>query len=111
MNDTSSDKVRNLESRVTEAGEAVGERVRSATAVAAAATGQVQKKFRMQPRLPQRQADRQRKCWAMRTRQHSKLGRKQAEWRRTPSMRVVARPDRFRGRSTKTRCSRFWSAT
>ena len=43
MNDTSSDKVRNLESRVTEAGEAVGERVRSATAVAAAATGQVQK--------------------------------------------------------------------
>jgi ElaB/YqjD/DUF883 family membrane-anchored ribosome-binding protein len=43
MNDTSSDKVRNLESRVTEAGEAVGERVRGATAVAAAATGQVQK--------------------------------------------------------------------
>jgi hypothetical protein len=43
MNDTSSDKVRNLESRVTEAGEAVGERVRNATAVAAAATGQAER--------------------------------------------------------------------
>jgi ElaB/YqjD/DUF883 family membrane-anchored ribosome-binding protein len=43
MNDTSSDKVRNLESRVTVAGEAVGERVRNATAVAAAATGQAER--------------------------------------------------------------------
>ena len=43
MNDTSSETVRNLERRVTEAGEAVGERVQSATAVAAAAAGQAQK--------------------------------------------------------------------
>jgi hypothetical protein len=43
MNDTSSETMRNLELRVTEAGEAVGERVQSATAVAAAAAGQVQK--------------------------------------------------------------------
>ena len=43
MNDTSSEAVRNLELRVTEAGEAVGERVQSATAVVAAAAGQAQK--------------------------------------------------------------------
>jgi hypothetical protein len=43
MHDTSSHNVRNLESRVTEAGEAVGERVRNATAVAAAATGQAER--------------------------------------------------------------------
>ena len=43
MNDTSSDNVRNLESRVTEAGEAIGERVQSATAATAAAAGQAQK--------------------------------------------------------------------
>ena len=43
MNDTSSDNVRNLEARVTEAGEAIGERVQSATAATAAAAGQAQK--------------------------------------------------------------------
>ena len=43
MNDTTSETVRNLELRVTEAGEAVGARVRSATAVAAAAAGQAEK--------------------------------------------------------------------
>jgi ElaB/YqjD/DUF883 family membrane-anchored ribosome-binding protein len=43
MNDTSSNNVRNLESRVTEAGEAIGERVQSATAATAAAAGQAQK--------------------------------------------------------------------
>src|ERR1700730_16861507 len=43
MNDTSSDNVRNLESRVTEAGEAIGERVQSATVATAAAAGQAQK--------------------------------------------------------------------
>jgi ElaB/YqjD/DUF883 family membrane-anchored ribosome-binding protein len=43
MNDPSSDNVRNLEERVTEAGEAIGERVQSATAATAAAAGQVQK--------------------------------------------------------------------
>jgi hypothetical protein len=43
MNDTSSDDVRNLEERVTEAGEALGERMQSATAATAAAVGQVQK--------------------------------------------------------------------
>jgi hypothetical protein len=39
MSDRSSDNVRNLETRVTEAGEAIGERVRSATAATAAAAG------------------------------------------------------------------------
>ena len=43
MNDTSSDNVRNLDSRVTDAGEAIGERVQSATAATAAAVGQAQK--------------------------------------------------------------------
>ena len=43
MNDTSSDNLKNLESRVTEAGEAIGERVQSATAATAAAAGQAQK--------------------------------------------------------------------
>jgi ElaB/YqjD/DUF883 family membrane-anchored ribosome-binding protein len=43
MNDTSSDNGRNLEARVTEAGEALGERVQSATAATAAAAGQAQK--------------------------------------------------------------------
>jgi hypothetical protein len=43
MNDTSSDNARNLESRVTEAGEAIGERVQSAAAATAAAAGQAQK--------------------------------------------------------------------
>ena len=43
MSDTSSDKGRNLEARVTEAGEALGERVQSATAATAAAAGQAQK--------------------------------------------------------------------
>jgi len=42
MNDTSSDSARNLESRVTAAGEAIGDRVQSATAAAAAA-GQAQR--------------------------------------------------------------------
>ena len=43
MNDTSSDNARNLRARVTEAGEAVGERLQSATAATAAAAGQAQK--------------------------------------------------------------------
>lgn len=43
MNDTSSDNGRNLKARVTEAGEALGERVQSATAATAAAAGQAQK--------------------------------------------------------------------
>jgi hypothetical protein len=43
MDDTPSENVRNLGSRVTEAGKAIGERVQSATAATAAAAGQVQK--------------------------------------------------------------------
>ena len=43
MNDTSSDSARNLESRVTAAGEAIGDRVQSATAAAAAAAGLAQR--------------------------------------------------------------------
>jgi hypothetical protein len=43
MNDTSSDNGRNLEDRLTEAGEALGERVQSAAAATAAAAGQAQK--------------------------------------------------------------------
>ena len=43
MKETSSDNVSNLEARVTEAGEALGERVKSATAAAAAAAGHAQK--------------------------------------------------------------------
>src|ERR1700751_4653135 len=43
MDDTSSDNARNLEASVTEAGEARGERVQSATASTAAAAGQAQK--------------------------------------------------------------------
>jgi len=43
MSDKSSDNVRNLGAWVTEAGEAIGERVQSATAATAAAAGQAQK--------------------------------------------------------------------
>jgi ElaB/YqjD/DUF883 family membrane-anchored ribosome-binding protein len=43
MNDTSSDNVRNLGARVTDAGEGIGERVQSATATTAAAAGQAKK--------------------------------------------------------------------
>jgi ElaB/YqjD/DUF883 family membrane-anchored ribosome-binding protein len=43
MNDTSSDNARNLEARVTKAGEALGDRVQSATAATAAAAGQAKK--------------------------------------------------------------------
>jgi hypothetical protein len=43
MNDTSSNNGKNLGARVTEAGEALGERVQSATAATAAAAGQAQK--------------------------------------------------------------------
>jgi hypothetical protein len=42
MKETSSDNVRNLEARVTEAGETLGERVKSATAATAAAAGHAQ---------------------------------------------------------------------
>jgi hypothetical protein len=43
MNDTSSENARNLEARVTKAGEAIGDRVQSATAATAAAAGQAQR--------------------------------------------------------------------
>jgi ElaB/YqjD/DUF883 family membrane-anchored ribosome-binding protein len=43
MTEKSSDNVRNLQARVTEAGEALGERVQSATAATATAAGQAQK--------------------------------------------------------------------
>jgi ElaB/YqjD/DUF883 family membrane-anchored ribosome-binding protein len=43
MSNTSSDNVRNLETRVTEVGEALGDRVQSATAATAAAAGQAKK--------------------------------------------------------------------
>ena len=43
MNDSSSDNVRNLEARVTKAGEAIGQRVQSATAATAAVAGHAQK--------------------------------------------------------------------
>jgi hypothetical protein len=43
MKETSPDNVSNLEARVTEAGEALGERVKSASAAAAAAAGHAQK--------------------------------------------------------------------
>jgi hypothetical protein len=44
MSDASSDNARNLAERVTEAGEAIGERVQSATVATAAAAGQAQKR-------------------------------------------------------------------
>src|ERR1700737_2953867 len=43
MRDTSSNDPRSMEARVTEAGEAIGEHVKSATASTAAAAGQAQK--------------------------------------------------------------------
>jgi ElaB/YqjD/DUF883 family membrane-anchored ribosome-binding protein len=43
VNDTSSDNARNLEGRVTKAGEALGDQVQSATAATAAAAGQAKK--------------------------------------------------------------------
>jgi hypothetical protein len=42
-NDTASDNVRNLEERMTESGEAIGDRVQSATPAIAAAAGQAQR--------------------------------------------------------------------
>jgi hypothetical protein len=47
MSNTSSDNVRNLETRVTEVGEALGDRVQSATAATAAAAVRLKKLFRM----------------------------------------------------------------
>ena len=52
MSNTSSDNVRNLETRVTEVGEALGDRVQSATAATAAAAVRLKKSFRMLLRLP-----------------------------------------------------------
>jgi|HubBroStandDraft_3_1064219.scaffolds.fasta_scaffold828185_1 hypothetical protein len=52
MSNTSSDNVRNLETRVTEVGEALGDRVQSATAATAAAAVRLKKLFRMLLRLP-----------------------------------------------------------
>jgi ElaB/YqjD/DUF883 family membrane-anchored ribosome-binding protein len=43
MDDTPSDNARNLEARVTKAGEAIGQRVQSATAATAAVVGHAQK--------------------------------------------------------------------
>jgi hypothetical protein len=43
MDDTPSDNVRNLEARVTKAGEAIGQRVQSAAAATAAVAGHAQK--------------------------------------------------------------------
>ena len=43
MKDTSSDDAKSMAARVTEAGEAIGERVQSATAATAAAAGHAQK--------------------------------------------------------------------
>jgi hypothetical protein len=43
MSDTSSNDARSMEARVTQAGEAIGEHVKSATAATAAAAGQAQK--------------------------------------------------------------------
>ena len=43
MNDTSSNDAKSIAARVTEAGEAIGERVKSATAATAAAAGHAQK--------------------------------------------------------------------
>ena len=43
MNDAPSDEAKSMEARATKAGEAIGERVRSATAAAAAAAGQAEK--------------------------------------------------------------------
>ena len=43
VNDTSSDNARNLEGRVTKAGEALGDQVQSAKAATAAAAGQAKK--------------------------------------------------------------------
>jgi hypothetical protein len=43
MKETSSDNVRNLEARVTEAGEALGERAQAATAATATLAGRAQK--------------------------------------------------------------------
>ena len=79
MKDTSSNDEKSIAARVTEAGEAIGERVQSATAATAAVT--------------------RKKCLATRVKQPSRLGRKQAKWRRTSLMRVGARPNPFRGRS------------
>ena len=43
MNDSSSDDARSMEARVTKVGEAIGERVQSATAATAAAAGRAKK--------------------------------------------------------------------
>ena len=52
VNEKSSDNVRNLETRVTEVGEALGDRVQSATAATPAAAVRLKKLFRMLLRLP-----------------------------------------------------------
>jgi hypothetical protein len=64
MSDTSSNDPTSMEARVTQAGEAIGEHVKSATAATAAAAGHAQKVIEMLPRLPWQRPVRQEKCWA-----------------------------------------------
>ena len=63
--------------------------------------GSIQWSTRM-PCCPLHGFARQKKYWAMPVKRYSKPGRKRAQWRRTSWMRVVARPDLFRSRLTRT---------
>ena len=101
MKDTSSDDAKSLAAHVTEAREAIGDRVKSATAATAAAAGHAQKLVADAAAATAAPPVTRTKCWATRVKQHSRLGRKWAKWRRRSLMRVVARPDPFRGRSAR----------
>ena len=99
MNDTSSDDATSMKARVTKAGEAIGERVESATAATAAAAGQAEKLVQDAAAATAAAAGQAKKVLGDAGEAADKLGRKRAEWRRTSLMRVVVRPSLFRGRS------------
>ena len=96
MSNTSSNDATSMEARVTQAGEAIGEHVKSATAATAAAAGQAQKIVEDAAAATVAAASQTRK--ATRAKRHSKLGRKRAGGRRVSLMRGVAPPNRFRSR-------------
>jgi hypothetical protein len=101
MKDTSSDDAKSLAAHVIEAREEIGDRLKSATAAIAAAAGHAQKLVADATAATAAAAGHANKVLGDAGETARRLGRKRAKWRRRSLMRVVARPDRFRGRSAR----------
>ena len=101
MKDTSSDDAKSLAAHVIEAREAIGDRVKSATAATAAAAGHAQKLVADAPAATAAAAGRANKVLGDAGETAQQAWSQAGEWRRRSLMRVVARPDPFRGRSAR----------